>query len=502
MPYLNLLLLEDTPNDEKLVLREFKKAGYQLSYQRVQNARDYLESLKTGKWDIIISDYQMPSFDGIEALRLLKANAMDIPFIIVSGHIGESTAVLTMREGADDYVMKDNMKRLVPAAERAIKAAENRREKRKTEQELEEMRLRMEGIITSAMDAIITANHQHKVVMMNKAAEDMFGYKAHEIIGRHITFLMPERFHERYMQFVHSFDSTPEVSSISGTNRTVYGLRADGKEFPTETSISKVTIREKNYFTAILRDISLRIEAERQEKQLNAELLRQNEQLQQFGFIASHKMRGPIASLLGLLNLYRKRDQETFMSMDQFVSYINSSVEKLDRVVQDMSTILEYKTQINTIKEDIALEDVLKNVESELQSFIKRTNARIKVEWKISKVYSVKSYIQNIFYHLISNAIKYQHLNTTPLIYITSSIANKDNKEWICITFTDNGIGIDLNRFRDKIFGLYNRFHQHVEGKGLGLHLVKTQVEALNGQIEVESQEGKGTAFHIYLPAS
>jgi signal transduction histidine kinase len=97
---------------------------------------------------------------------------------------------------------------------------------------------------------------------------------------------------------------------------------------------------------------------------------------------------------------------------------------------------------------------------------------------------------------MLTNAIKYRRPNVTPQICVTTT----EVENYVCLAFTDNGMGIDLEKNKEKLFGMYKRFHIHVEGKGLGLHLVKTQVEALNGRIEVESMLGEGTSFKIYLP--
>lgn len=112
-------------------------------------------------------------------------------------------------------------------------------------------------------------------------------------------------------------------------------------------------------------------------------------------------------------------------------------------------------------------------------------------------IYSVKSYIHNLLYNLISNAIKYKKHSLAPEIYL-SSYKVDDHK--FCIECRDNGIGLDLERHKGKLFGFYKRFHTHVEGKGIGLHIVKKQIELLNGQIEVTSAIDEGTTFKILLP--
>lgn len=184
MTFLRLLLLEDTQDGKLLLLNAFKNAGYALVHQRVQTAGELISALESASWDVIISNFQMPHFSSMQALHLLNTSQYDIPFIIISRAIGEELAVEAMRAGADDYLMKDNLKRLVPAVERAMREAKNRRQHRQAEQELEEVRLRMEGIIASALDAIITVNQQQKIVLFNKAAECMFGYSAAEVLGK------------------------------------------------------------------------------------------------------------------------------------------------------------------------------------------------------------------------------------------------------------------------------------------------------------------------------
>jgi signal transduction histidine kinase len=114
-----------------------------------------------------------------------------------------------------------------------------------------------------------------------------------------------------------------------------------------------------------------------------------------------------------------------------------------------------------------------------------------------NELITIKSYIYSIFYNLISNSIKYRQLGIKPII----SIQSKRSNDKIILVFKDNGIGIDLNKLGGQVFGLYKRFHQHVEGKGMGLYMVKTQVEMIGGTIEIISEVNKGTEFIITLPA-
>jgi signal transduction histidine kinase len=133
---LKVLIIEDSEDDAFLLLRELRKSGYELEFKRVETSGAMKEALEKDRWDIIISDYVLPDFSGLEALDILKESGRDIPFIIVSGNIGEDVAVGAMKAGAHDYIIKGNLKRLPPAIERELREAEVRRERARTKNEL------------------------------------------------------------------------------------------------------------------------------------------------------------------------------------------------------------------------------------------------------------------------------------------------------------------------------------------------------------------------------
>src|SRR5436190_8420628 len=143
MRTLNLLLVEDSEDDAELMLIELRRGGYQPAYLRVENSDDMQAALKGRDWDIIISDYVMPQFSGPAALKLLHESGCDVPIIIVSGHIGEDIAVAAMKSGANDYVMKDRLARLVPAVERELREAQVRRARRAADEALRESEERL-----------------------------------------------------------------------------------------------------------------------------------------------------------------------------------------------------------------------------------------------------------------------------------------------------------------------------------------------------------------------
>jgi len=172
MKELRLLLIEDSENDAKLLLREFRKADYQLHFLRVETADELTAGLGAHPWDLVISDYHLPRFNGIDALGQVKATHADLPFIIVSGNIGEETAVAAMKAGADDYLMKDNLHRLVPAVERTLREAENCRQRRAVEQKIHENEAQLEALFNSSIQATYLVDAELKIKRINRLARE------------------------------------------------------------------------------------------------------------------------------------------------------------------------------------------------------------------------------------------------------------------------------------------------------------------------------------------
>ncbi|MDF9795075.1 PAS domain S-box-containing protein [Catalinimonas alkaloidigena] len=367
-------------------------------------------------------------------------------------------------------------------------------ERKAHENKILELQQRLEGIIDSAMDAIITTNEEQQILIFNKSAEKMFGYTAQQVIGKPLSVLIPARF----QNFYHSYTMNSENSNrIMEDDQAVFGMNNMGKEFPIEASVSQVEVGTQKYLTIIMRDITLRLQREQQEKALNKELIQQNEQLQQFGYITSHNLRSPVATLLGLLEVVDENEINNPICV-QAIHRIRMTAEKMDEIIQDLNQILEYQKSLSAQREWVNFEDVLDNVKVLIASSIKATDAQISASFEVSRIYTVKSYLQSIFHNLLSNAIKYKASDRVPEIKIHTKRTNSH----IIIEVSDNGLGIDLLKNKGKVFGLYKRFHHHVQGKGLGLHLVKTQTEALNGKVKVGSQLGKGTTFTLTLPIS
>ncbi len=253
-------------------------------------------------------------------------------------------------------------------------------------------------------------------------------------------------------------------------------------------------IIEKHNSEIAARNETLEDEVEKRTR----ELLDYNQQLEQFAFIASHNLRAPVASLLGLGNLL-ELSAGSKAEVDQICVNMATTARELDRVVRDLSTILEIRKSSHAVLAEINLEEEMKLIRVNLERELTATCAELETDFsEVPVIQTVRPLMDSILMNLISNAIKYRHPDRAP--HITIRTMRLDNEA--CLSVTDNGLGMDLETIGEKLFTLYGRFHSHVDGKGLGLYLVKTHVLAMGGRIDVESQLEKGTTFRVYLKYS
>ncbi|MBX2916382.1 MAG: HAMP domain-containing histidine kinase [Cyclobacteriaceae bacterium] len=226
----------------------------------------------------------------------------------------------------------------------------------------------------------------------------------------------------------------------------------------------------------------------------NSELINHNNDLQQFSYTISHNLRGPLASITGLLTLVN--EAELGPSNQPLLSHFKSSVNALESTIKDLSHIIDTRNRITRLRQPILWLDLIENIKMHLAKDIDDNKVEILTDFdEAPEVFSVRPMVQSIVYNLVSNAIKYRHPERPCVVRISTS----KGPDHILLKITDNGMGIDMKRFGDKLFSMYYRFHSHIEGKGLGLFLVKLQTEALGGKIEIKSEIDKGTSFFVWL---
>lgn len=224
------------------------------------------------------------------------------------------------------------------------------------------------------------------------------------------------------------------------------------------------------------------------------DLLKQNQDLEQFSYIISHNLRSPVARIQGLVNIFNQENMNDEFNK-QILLHLHQSSYDLDTVIRDLTEIVSIRKSLNTNKELVDINDLINDELRSLDSEIKCAGATIEKDLAVSSIYSIRVYMQSIIHHLLVNAIKYR--DSSRQLHILIKTSKKDSN--FCLIVQDNGLGVDTTNTY-KIFGLYQRMHTHVEGKGLGLYFVKTQIEAMNGSIEIESIISQGSIFKVCLP--
>jgi signal transduction histidine kinase len=225
------------------------------------------------------------------------------------------------------------------------------------------------------------------------------------------------------------------------------------------------------------------------------DLVQYIQQLEQFAFISSHNLRAPIARILGLGNLLNLNGLGATDSAVIHQALIQSTRE-LDDVIKDLNIVLEIRRNDQIVLTPILLSEEIKKVRTSLLNQITVNEATIYEDFsEADEILTFRPYVQSILLNLVSNGLKYRRPDVTPIIRVKSL----NQKNFVCLQISDNGLGLDLKKYGDKLFTMYKRFHTHVEGKGLGLYMVKTQVETIGGKIEVESEVNTGTTFYVFL---
>jgi len=230
---LRVLIVEDSADDTLLIAAELQRGGLDPVFERVETAASLEAALAVHNWDVIISDYSMPELTGPAALALYRQSGLDIPFISVSGTVGEETVAEMMKAGAHDYVTKSNLARLAPAVKRELRAAKERRDRRQAEA----ISGYLASIVQSCDDAIIGKTLEGIVVSWNAGAERLYGYSAEEMIGRSISVLIPSFRPEELPEI---FEAIRRGEGVDGLETV--RIRKDGK--PVEVSLTISPIKD------------------------------------------------------------------------------------------------------------------------------------------------------------------------------------------------------------------------------------------------------------------
>ncbi|AKD02091.1 hypothetical protein PKOR_01720 [Pontibacter korlensis] len=361
-----------------------------------------------------------------------------------------------------------------------------------TKEELEKLSL----VASRTTNSVIITDRERKVEWVNDGFTRLTGYTLDEALGHTPNELL---------QYTDGLDEEANkvinAKLLKGTPASfeVLSHKKNGEKVWVSVEATPIHDESGNLvrIISIQTDITALKKSELSLARLTEDLYRQNSDLQQFTYIVSHNLRSPIANALGLSTILQKADRSS-ATYDTALKNLQESALKLDTVVRDVNTILSIRDNKHTQpKELVEITEVCQQAFLNLQESLEHCDG--KVTFDIQEGLSVKAnkaYLHSIFYNLMSNAIKYRS---------SERALNLQVKCYTCpekgavITISDNGLGFDMEKVGNDLFKLYKRFHPDKKGRGIGLYLVKTHVEAMEGRIEVSSQVDVGTSFSIYL---
>jgi PAS domain S-box-containing protein len=366
-----------------------------------------------------------------------------------------------------------------------------------TKQKKEEQRLKLlETVITHAKDSIVITEanlidgKMPRIVYINPAFSTISGYLPDEIIGKSVEIFMgPNSDLNAHQKLINAIKNNEEcqIETLSyKKNKETYLVRFNMLPIYDLDG-------ELSHWVSIQRDVTEEKKQEVEKEQLIKELTKNNKDLKQFSYITSHNLRAPLSNLTGLLNLIEDIPIEN-KELKEIIDGFNKSTQLLNETINDLVKVIIIKDNHSVVKESLMLKDLFEDVFGQLDFLIGLNKPIILFDFEqVSYINTNKSYIESILLNLLTNSIKYKSENRRLKINISAQQIG----DIVVLIFKDNGIGIDLEKNKNKIFGLYQRFHDHPDSKGLGLYLVKSQVETMGGTISVESKVNIGTTFTL-----
>jgi PAS domain S-box-containing protein len=367
-----------------------------------------------------------------------------------------------------------------------------------TQQREEEERLRlMESVIVNINDAILVTEAEPfdlpgpRILFVNKAFTEMTGYTAEEVIGKTPRILQNEETDRKELDRV-----AKSLKNWESCEATVRNSRKNGEKFWLNMQITPIA-NDQGWYThwiAVERDVTKQIEAAQEMETLQKELVETNLELKQFSYITTHNLRAPLTNLLSICEIIQPEAGTDELTL-QLIDWFKTSTYHLNETLNDLIEILIIKENRNIQKDQLTFDEIFKKITESLSRSLLEKKAIINADFSAApSVIFANIYLESVFLNLLTNAVKYCHPDRDPVITVkTTKEPNGDTK----LTFSDNGIGINMALAKDKIFGLYKRFHSNTNSKGIGLYLVHSQLTSLGAKIEVESEVNIGTTFTI-----
>jgi two-component system cell cycle sensor histidine kinase/response regulator CckA len=493
---LRVLIVEDSVADTELLVRELERGGYRVAHERVHTASALQEALTRSAWDVVVSDYDMPMFSGPAALAILRATGLDIPFIMISGTIGEEIAVSALKAGAHDFLVKGRLARLIPAIERERREVEVRREHARAQDALRLSEAQYRSLVDGAVFGIYQATASGQFVSVNPALVTMLGYDSPDDLVR----VGWSSLHVDPDVAAAVIRRSHELAPLAGEE--VMWRRKSGDQIRVRLSgrLIEEPHTRRTLSEVIVEDIT-------EQHRLHAQL-RQAQKMEAIGLLAggvAHDFNNMLTAILGYSELLTEQIGPD-KPIGQDLREIKMAAERAAALTKQLLAFSR-KQVFSLVAVDVT--HVVRNVKPMLQRLL---GERIRITTALADdLVSVMADIAQLEHLLINLSVNARDAMPEggALTFTTTNVTldgtfSRDRPGAISgpcamVSVADTGIGMTAD-VQARIFEPFFTTKDTGRGTGLGLAAVYGTVKQLGGYIDVESHLGRGTTFSVYLP--
>jgi two-component system cell cycle sensor histidine kinase/response regulator CckA len=498
---LAVLLLEDNPVDAELAIRKLKSAGFQIAVDGAKNAQEFQVRAQQKQYDIIVGDYRIPGWTGLEAVKWLRSSGITTPFVLVTGTLGDELAIECLKSGVDDYVLKDNLERLPVAVRRALAEQALREERDLAEKELrkseEQYRMLFQA---NPLPMWVFDIETLRFLAVNDAALHHYGYTLSEFLSMTLNDIRPP---EELPRFLHDIQVDQKQGFHDSYAEPWKHRKKDGTVIDVEISAHPIQFSAVAAQLVMVNDVTER-------KKLEAQFL-QAQKMEAIGRLA-----GGVAhdfnNLLMIINSYAHLTREQLADPDKsgrYLSQIVSAVEKATLLTRQLLAFSRKHIQeLRTLELNSLVKDFCRMLPGLLGEDVE---LKVNTSLKDCVIHSDKSLIEQAIMNLAVNAR--DAMPKGGRLTIETGLAHLDDShfqtqtfavkpgDYVMLAVTDTGIGMD-EKTRARIFEPFFTTKEPGKGTGLGLSTVYAIAKQSHGYVWAYSELGHGTTFKMYLPCA
>jgi PAS domain S-box-containing protein len=498
-----IILLEDDRVDYELIEATLRNGGVNAQLTQVSDRPSFLKRLNDTQPDLILADYVLLKFEGLEALGLAQELCPDVPFILISGVLGEEQATRAMRQGATDYVLKQRLERLVPAVQRALRESQERQERQSLAMALQQTDNLLRTIVDESPVSIITLSRDQRVITWNVAAEKLYGWSVDAVVDQPLP-LIPDS-----QRSIHDVCFSQALQARTISNHECQHLKQNGSLVDVDLSLAPLRDAEGYVYSVVMMatDITARkqIEAQRinllaQESEARAAAESANQLKDEFLAVLSHELRTPLNAIVGWIKLIQKGNLKPPVLQKAIDTIERNAIAQTQLIedLLDLSRIMRGQVQLHLRQVNVAT--LLGATVDTLRPAAEAKSIQVRLDTgaDVAPILADPNRLQQVFWNLLSNAIKFTPASGEVAIQLSV------DDDHLQIQVKDSGMGITPD-FLPHVFDYFRQADgsstRSQGGLGLGLAITRRLVELHGGMITVDSPGlNQGTTFTVSLP--